>query len=78
MDCGGWSFLSHMFSRNSYILLAAAVLLAVLLAWEADVDERGRMAAFFTSLGDSLALLALQPGRDGQDCPPEKPCQREK
>ena len=50
MDCGGWS-LSHMFSRNSYILLAAAVLLAVLLAWEADVDERGRMAAFFTVLG---------------------------
>ena len=45
--------MSHMFSRNSYILLAAAVLLAVLLAWEADVDERGRMAA--------LALLALQP-----------------
>ena len=62
MDCGGWSFLSHMFSRNSYILLAAAVLLAVLLAWEADVDERGRMAAFFTVLGDALALLALQPG----------------
>ena len=58
MDCGGWSFLSHMFS---YILLAAAVLLAVLLAWEADVDERGRMAAFFTVLGDALALLALQP-----------------
>ena len=43
-----------MFSRNSYILLAAAVL-------EADVDERGRMAAFFTVLGDALALLALQP-----------------
>ena len=61
MDCGGWSFLSHMFSRNSYILLAAAVLLAVLLAWEADVDERGRMAAFFTVLGDALALRALQP-----------------
>lgn len=53
--------MSHMFSRNSYILLAAAVLLAVLLAWEADVDERGRMAAFFTVLGDALALLALQP-----------------
>ena len=61
MDCGGWSFLSHMFSRNSYILLAAAVLLAVLLAWEADVDERGRMAAFFTVLGDALGLQALQP-----------------
>ena len=53
--------MSHMFSRNSYILLAAAVLLAVLLAWEADVDERGRMAAFFTVLGDALALLAFQP-----------------
>ena len=57
--------MSHMFSRNSYILLAAAVLLAVLLAGEADVDERGRMAAFFTVLGDALALLALQPS-----CPP--------
>ena len=33
-----------MFSRNSYILLAAAVLLAVLLAWEADVDERGPLS----------------------------------
>ena len=62
--------MSHMFSRNSYILLAAAVLLAVLLAWEADVDERGRMAAFFTVLGDALALLALQPGeRRGESAP---------
>ena len=61
MDGGGWSLLSPMCSRKSYILLAAAVLLAVLLAWEADVDERGRMAAFFTVLGDALALLALQP-----------------
>ena len=61
MDGGGWSCLSHMFSRHSDLRLAAAVLLAVLLAWEADVDERGRMAAFFTVLGDALALLALQP-----------------
>ena len=53
--------MSPRLSRKSYLLRAAAVLLAVLLAWEADVDERGRMAAFFTVLGDALALLALQP-----------------
>ena len=74
MDCGGWSFLSHMFSRNSYILLAAAVLLAVLLAWEADVDERGRMAAFFTVLGDALALLALQPSCPAAEEDEVMPC----
>ena len=74
MDCGGWSFLSHMFSRNSYILLAAAVLLAVLLAWEADVDERGRMAAFFTVRGDALALLALQPSCPAAEEDEVTPC----
>ena len=68
MDCGGWSFLSHMFSRNSYILLA------VLLAWEADVDERGRMAAFFTVLGDALALLALQPSCPAAEEDEVTPC----
>lgn len=70
MDCGGWSFLSHMFSRNSYILLAAAVL----LAWEADVHERGRMAAFFTVLGDALALLALQPSCPAAEEDEVTPC----
>ena len=55
-----------MFSRNSYILLAAAVLLAVLLAWEADVDERGRMAAFFTVLGDALALQPSCPAAEDE------------
>ena len=62
--------MSHMFSRNSYILLAAAVL----LAWEADVDERGRMAAFFTVLGDALALLALQPSCPAAEEDEVTPC----
>ena len=55
-------------------LLAAAVLLAVLLAWEADVDERGRMAAFFTVLGDALALLALQPSCPAAEEDEVTPC----
>ena len=59
--------MSHMFSRNSYILLAAAVLLA-------DVDERGRMAAFFTVLGDALALLALQPSCPAAEEDEVTPC----
>ena len=54
--------MSHMFSRNSYILLAAAVLLAV------------RMAAFFTVLGDALALLALQPSCPAAEEDEVTPC----
>ena len=69
-----------MYSRSpdSGELLTLAAALACALARGRDAGQLGRMAAFFTILGDSLALLALQPGRDGQDCPPEKPCQREK
>ena len=36
--------------------------LACALAKGRDAGQLGRMAAFFTILGDSLALLALQPG----------------
>ena len=39
-----------------------AVILAVLFAQDQDEEEIGRMAAFFTILGDILALFALQPG----------------
>ena len=65
-------------SPDSGELLTLAAALACALAKGRDAGQLGRMAAFFTLLGDSFALLALQPGRDGQDCPPEKPFQQEK
>ena len=65
-------------SPGSGELLALASAVACALAKGRDAGQIGRMAAFFTILGDALALLALQPGPDGRDCPPEKPCQREK
>jgi hypothetical protein len=42
-------------------LLVLAVALAVLLAQDQTDDEIGKMAAFFTIVGDTLALFALQP-----------------
>lgn len=54
--------LFRMLSSDSYILLAVAVILAIFLTHSTDdADETGRMAAFFSVLGDALALLALQP-----------------
>lgn len=47
---------------DSRELLILAVILAVLFAQDQDEEEIGRMAAFFTILGDILALFALQPG----------------
>lgn len=42
-------------------MLVLAVALAVLLAQDQTDDEIGKMAAFFTIVGDTLALFALQP-----------------
>ena len=42
-------------------LMALASGLSILLARGQESEDIGRMAAFFTLLGDSLALLALQP-----------------
>ena len=39
-----------------------AVALAVLLAQDQEDETVGKMAAFFTLVGDTLALFALQPG----------------
>ena len=38
-----------------------AVALSVLLAQDQDESAIGKMAAFFTTVGDTLALFALQP-----------------
>jgi NADH:ubiquinone oxidoreductase subunit K len=50
-----------LFDRDSRELLVLAVALAVLLAQDQTDDEIGKMAAFFTIVGDTLALFALQP-----------------
>lgn len=46
-------------------LLAAAAALAILLAQGRGSAQRSRLAAFFTVVGDALALLALE-GEDTQ------------
>ena len=48
------------FSDNStWTLIAGAVLLAAVLAKGRSQEEIGQLAAFFTALGDILALFAL-------------------
>ena len=42
-------------------LMGLASALSLLLAQGQDSEQIGRLAAFFTLLGDSLAVLALQP-----------------
>ena len=50
-----------LFDRDSRELLVLAVALSILLAQDQDEDTVGKMAAFFTIVGDTLALFALQP-----------------
>jgi NADH:ubiquinone oxidoreductase subunit K len=57
----GVIFMCSLFDRDSRELLVLAVALAVLLAQDQTDDEVGKMAAFFTIVGDVLALFALQP-----------------
>lgn len=47
------------FSDSTWTLIAGAVLLAAVLAKGRDQEEIGQLAAFFTALGDILALFAL-------------------
>ena len=58
---------------DSRSLLTLAAALACYFSKELSGDELGRLAAFFTVLGDILALFALQPDllRGGED-----PCGR--
>ena len=46
---------------DSRELMALAVALSMLLAQGQDAQQLGRPAAFFTVVGDTLALFALQP-----------------
>ena len=57
---------------DSRELMALAVALSMLLAQ--DAQQLGRLAAFFTVVGDTLALFALQPDL----CQPDQPDQSEK
>lgn len=58
----GVVFMFSVFNRDSRELLVLAVALSVLLAQDKSEAEIGKMAAFFTIVGDILALFALQPG----------------
>lgn len=51
-----------LFDSNSCDLLVLAVVLSVLLAQDQNETQLAKMAAFFTVVGDTLALFALQPG----------------
>ena len=48
-------------SNGSRALAIAAVLTADALAKDRTADEIGQMAAFFTVLGDTLALFSFDP-----------------
>ena len=49
------------FPQDSGTLIVAAMILACTLTKDQPSAEIGRMAAFFTLLGDTLALMALHP-----------------
>lgn len=51
----------NLSSGDSRELLALAIVLSLCLARNQDQAELGRLAAFFTVVGDTLALFALQP-----------------
>lgn len=53
--------LGQLFRGGSQELLAIAVILALLLAQDQDSGQLGRMSAFFTVLGDILALSPSSP-----------------
>ena len=46
-------------SNSNLIVLASS--LAVLISQDLTADEIGLLAAFFTALGDNLAILAISP-----------------
>jgi hypothetical protein len=54
--------MGSLFQKDVRGLLVLAIGLSILLAQGQDEDELGKMAAFFTIIGDILALFALQPG----------------
>lgn len=49
-------------------LLGSATVLAIQIAQERTAEELQLLAAFFTVLGDQLALLSLKKPQDGIDC----------
>ena len=51
--------MSCLSGKNNRELAVLAVTAAAALAQEHTAEEAGRLAAFFTVLGDTLALFAL-------------------
>lgn len=55
--------MSSCFPQDSWSLVMAAVIMAATLSKDQTPEEITRMGTFFTVLGDTLALLALDPCR---------------
>ena len=53
--------LSNLSGSN---LIGLASSLAILISQNLTTDEIGLLAAFFTALGDNLALLAINPSNN--------------
>ena len=60
-------------SPNHHQLIVLASSLAALLAQHKTSEEISHLAAFFTLIGDTLALLALKPDCDAPSDPPSIP-----
>ena len=55
--------LSSIYNANSGELLTMAVALSAVLAQGQNQTQLSRLGAFFTIVGDTLALYALEPDR---------------
>ena len=60
-------YLSCQFNGSSEALVLLATAVSLQLAQGKDAETLGLMAAFFTVLGDSLALYALQLPKAGDE-----------
>ena len=58
--------LSTIYNANSGELLTMAVALSAALAQGQSQAQLAKLGAFFTIVGDTLSLYALEPGRVGR------------
>ena len=60
--------MSSFFDKSSCELIYLASSLALALSQGLDADEIGLLAAFFTAVGDNLAIIAAQSSQDSNPC----------
>lgn len=58
--------MSTIYNANSGELLTMAVALSAALAQGQSQAQLAKLGAFFTIVGDTLSLYALEPGRAGR------------